>query len=466
MYTVHLNSFAEWRAYARQLNASNTSPNAIMWVDGQALQLNLLADNKSLPNLTGIEKPLRIPRRFLELAQSVACHRSPGKWHLLYSLLWRLSHKEPNLLEISSDPLVNQLFLMEKSVRRDCHKMKAFVRFRKIEVENVTHYMAWHQPDHIIIKLVATFFKKRFNVLNWTIMTPDGTASWDGENIHFSEGIARKPLMENDEYENLWRTYYRSIFNPARIKIKAMKKEMPVRYWHNLPEATIIYTLLQEAPQQMLTMLQQQEKLKEFPPITLPKDLSISSLQHTAATCQSCPLYRDATQTVFGKGPEQANLFIIGEQPGDQEDKLGVPFVGPAGKFLYTLLEAAGIVPENSYITNAVKHFKFKLEHNRRIHASPNVKEIVACKPWLEAEIAVIKPKVILCLGLTAARSLINKGYSMKEQRGKWITLDSGQLVMVTYHPAAILRVKNDFQQAMKEAMLADIKMVASYLNQ
>lgn len=457
MISVQVTHFDEWRTTARALLTQQVAPELVHWQDALYHQGELFSNDNafSMPD-SGSQSAasFNVSRDFLTLARVVSCYRSLTRWGLLYSLLWRITHGEPHLLKVSSDPLVHQLFALFKAVKRDAHKMKAFVRFCKLEdTEDTTQYLAWYKPDHLIVRLVAPFFQRRFEVMNWTIVTPDETVHWNGETLQFSAGqvLTTNPT---DELQTLWQTYYRSIFNPARIKLSAMKREMPVRFWHNLPETEVMNTLLQEAPQRVQTMIDTQEGLSSSAADFLPQDrTSLPSLAAKAEQCQGCPLYRKATQTVFGQGNPNAPLMLVGEQPGDQEDLAGKPFVGPAGRLLRTLLEQLGIDEQAIYFTNAVKHFKYTLTHQHRLHRAPSIREINACKPWLQAEVALVKPQVILCLGLSAAKALINPAFHIKKERGQLVRQHT-YLIGASYHPSAILRAPNPTVKAELTACL------------
>jgi uracil-DNA glycosylase family protein len=172
----------------------------------------------------------------------------------------------------------------------------------------------------------------------------------------------------------------------------------------------------------------------------LPAQLSMAQLRESAAGCTGCDLYKCATQTVFGEGAGRASIMLVGEQPGDQEDLAGRPFVGPAGKILDKALAEAGIVRRDLYVTNAVKHFKWEPQGKRRKHKKPSATEIAACRPWLEAEIAVVKPRVIICLGATAAQAAFGKAVRLNELRGRPWSTSIAPIVFVTVHPSAVLR--------------------------
>jgi DNA polymerase len=176
----------------------------------------------------------------------------------------------------------------------------------------------------------------------------------------------------------------------------------------------------------------------------LPEDPTIASVREVAAGCKACDLYKRGTQTVFGEGPSRAEIMMVGEQPGDAEDIAGHPFVGPAGRLLDRALEEAGIDRSRVYVTNVVKHFKWEPRGKRRIHAKPNAAEIGACRPWLETEIALVKPRVLVCLGATAAQALLGKAFKVSRQRGEFVPSSLAPLVTATVHPSSILRAPDD----------------------
>ena len=191
----------------------------------------------------------------------------------------------------------------------------------------------------------------------------------------------------------------------------------------------------------------------------LPTHLDLKALAEAARGCTACDLYRGATQTVFGEGPRKAKIILIGEQPGDREDLAGHPFVGPAGLLLDESLRAAGIERKEVYITNVVKHFKFTLRGKRRLHQKPNSREIHACRPWLEAELAVIKPKALVCLGATPAQALMGREFRITLHRGEIIATDYCARTLATWHPAAILRMPDkDRRQEMRDQLVDDLR--------
>jgi uracil-DNA glycosylase len=197
----------------------------------------------------------------------------------------------------------------------------------------------------------------------------------------------------------------------------------------------------------------------------IPKNATLKELKQAAAGCRACPLWERGTQTVFGDGLPTARLILVGEQPGDQEDKQGLPFVGPAGRILDRALEAAGIARSDAYVTNVVKHFKWEAQGKRRLHTKPNSREIGACLPWLDAEIDLIRPKVLVALGSTAAQALFGKDVLVTRDHGRLITSLRAPFAMATTHPSAILRAPQEEQRhAAMELFIEDLKQVAKLL--
>jgi uracil-DNA glycosylase len=249
----------------------------------------------------------------------------------------------------------------------------------------------------------------------------------------------------------------RFVFKPARAKVKAMKAEMPVRHWATLSEAQIIPELLAKADERVLEMAKMQ-KMSAAPFVPATHDLK--ALRAAAPTCRGCDLYERATQVVFGDGPPDSKVVMVGEQPGDEEDQKGHPFVGPSGRLLSKAMHEAGLDREKIYVTNAVKHFKFVERGKRRIHSKPSGIEIAACRPWLEAELDSIKPELVVCLGATAAQSLMGREFRITADRGKFFRHRWAKELVATVHPSAILRVPERYEEEY-ELVLRDLRKIA-----
>ncbi|WP_313616596.1 UdgX family uracil-DNA binding protein, partial [Agrobacterium sp.] len=367
------------------------------------------------------------------------------------------------LLQFKSDPDVVRVRAMEKSVRRDSHKMTAFVRFKEMPLpEGVAgrrRFIAWFEPDHFIVERKADFFQRRFTDMDWLIATPKGSARWDGETLQTSRDAAEKPDL-SDETDELWRTYYANIFNPARLKIKAMTAEMPKKYWKNLPEADLIPELILGAEARVLEMAAKaatepqlfhhriQAMAENRPAPALPDADTLEGLRHGAKTCTLCPLHCAATQTVFGEGPDHADVMIVGEQPGDQEDLAGRPFIGPAGKVFDTVLAETGLSRRDLYVTNAVKHFKYEPRGKSRIHKPPNVNEIEHCRWWLTREIDLVQPRLIVAMGASAVFALTGIKGKISDLRGKTMPMQEDRMLFVTVHPSYLLRIPDEGKRA------------------
>ena len=458
MQTSCVENFDQWRQEARRLIESEVRPSDVNWqTDREQLSLFATEFARGESRL----KAFSVPRNFLDLAETVACHRNPNRWALLYRTLWRILNQQRELMEITTDNDVYQLTRMQKAVSRDVHKMKAFVRFRRVS-EGPESFVAWHRPDHRIVRLAAPFFARRFKGMNWSIFTPDESAAWDQTELRYGPGVPANEVSSADGLEELWKAYYASIFNPARVKVAMMKREMPTRHWPTLPEAELIPELLRQAPARVDQMIETQEGFGETAAHYLPAERSLPSLAAAATRCAACDLCHTATQVAFGEGPATAKMFLIGEQPGDQEDIEGKPFAGPAGKLLDECLEVAGIDRSSIYVTNVVKHFKFTERGKRRLHKKPNSREIFACRPWLEAELAAVKPAVIVCLGATPAQALLGRDFRTTQSRGKLLQSDWCKQTLATWHPAAILRMPDEVRRhQMRQELVDDLKLAA-----
>lgn len=485
MTTVRVDSFETWRAAARQLLAEHVAPDVVLWTDGQSSSPTLPLESaprlqaqpqlpsaasasaaRSRPSQHPGSSAFRVPRRFISLASDVALHRDADKWALLYRVLWRLSEEGSTLLDDAADADVHRLGQLAAAVRRDDHKMRAFVRFTPVDEDGITRSVAFYRPDHHIVKRVAPFFADRFATMHWSILTPELSVHWDGQQLEYSAGIDAAPpsaIADSSDsadadgtasIETLWRTYYASMFNPARANLKATLREMPLRRWAGLPEAEAIPQLLATAHEKTIALPSgQDDGARPFVPST-----SELTVMHDAATlCRGCALHARATQVVFGEGPRDARLMLVGEQPGDAEDRRGQPFVGPAGDVLDRALAAAGIERETVYVTNAVKHFSFEERGKRRIHKTPRASDVRACRPWLEAEIQALRPHCIVCLGATAATSLLGPQARVNALRGRPITNTAwAGTVFVTVHPSAVLRA--DDSEAYFDMLVSDLQ--------
>ncbi len=439
--------FDGWRDQCRGLLRLGARPADIVWQVGEQ-KTDLFAS----PDISIEGSTIGVPKGFAELARTVICHSDPERFGLLYQLLIDLKARRSHMGD-QTDPLLRKLEMMAKTVRRDIHKMRAFVRFRRVEQDGAEHFIAWFEPEHHIVRTNAAFFVRRFAGMQWSILTPQLSIHWDKNTLQEGPAARKEDAPSADIIEDQWKTYYGSIFNPARLKVKAMLKEMPKKYWHNMPETALVSELIQSARNREVAMVEREIKPQAID--------TLASLHAEAARCRRCPLYGPATQLVFGEGLKNAKLMFVGEQPGDQEDMAGRPFVGPAGQLFNAALAEAGVDRAKAYVTNAVKHFKFKPQGKRRIHDKPNVGEINHCRWWLKREIDLVQPELIVALGATAARSLTGKNIPITANRSQIFESLEGVPVLVTIHPSFLLRLPDaEAAELERKKFVADLVSV------
>ena len=467
----HETDFDGWRQAARALVLGGIKPEDVTWsVSGDE---ELFGSIATAVQPQASSETFSVSARFVELARIAILHRDRERFALLYRLLWRL-RCDHDLLEVATDRDVIGVSAMAKAVRRDEHKMHAFVRFREIGREREARYVAWFEPEHHIVELAAPFFARRFADMPWSILTPDFCAHWDGFTISFTPGVSKAEAPTSDRLEEMWRRYYATIFNPARLKVKAMSAEMPKKYWRNLPEASMIKPLIEGAARATDAMIakaaSEPHKAQRRPEEPMKRKAvastdQLETLREEAAACRACPLWKDATQTVFGEGPPHAPIMLVGEQPGDKEDLAGKPFVGPAGQMLDRALIEAGIDRNKVYVTNAVKHFKFVPRGKIRLHQKPSTSEIKACRQWYERERAAIQPLLVVAMGATAAQGVLGKTTPINKNRGHLIDLDQATKALVTVHPSYLLRLPDAEAKAREyERFVDDLRMAAALL--
>ncbi|MBS0294804.1 MAG: UdgX family uracil-DNA binding protein [Proteobacteria bacterium] len=465
--------FAGWRTAARALRLNGVAPDQVAWTVGR--EAELYADAEPLPQAPETAA-FAAPRAFLALAEALSMHRAPERFALAYRLLWRLAG-QPNLLSLITDPEVERANRMAREVERAAYRMKQYVRFRKVADEaGGEAYIAWIEPEHRALARAAPFFVDRFANMAWAILTPDQTVRWRDGALEFGPGAPREAAPKDDELEAMWRTYFASTFNPARLKVKAMTTQMPKRLWRNLPEAELIPSMIAQAARRSDAMVANppseparrtaraiQRKVRDAPYDDGYRPNSTQEVWAAVDACRRCELWRNATQGVAGEGPARAALMLVGEQPGDQEDLAGKPFVGPAGQLLNRALEEAGVPRDLTYVTNAVKHFKFEPRGKRRIHAKPNAGEIRACRWWLDSERRLVKPKVIVALGATAGQAVFGHAVSVMKDRGAPESLGDGATGLLTVHPSYMLRIPDEADKARAYALFVqDLKQAWS----
>jgi uracil-DNA glycosylase len=432
----HETDFDGWRRAARALVLNDMPPSEVAWRVRDTCEATATAPEAP-------QDTFSVPAKFVELAKLVIAHRNPDRFALLYRLLWRLYHHY-DLLMAASDPDVAAASAMADAVQRDIKNMEAQLRFREFGREQKAHYVAAFMPEHHIVAAAAPFFASRYADMPWSILTPDACAHWDGHAVTITPGISEMP--DASRLEETWRRYCADIFNPARLKT-ASAPTAAINSG-NQPSSQAIDP--REPPMTRKTVATE----------------SLSTLRAEAASCQACPLWKDATQIVFGEGAARARLMLVGEQPGDKEDLAGKPFVGPAGNMLDRALAEAGIIREKVYVTNAVKHFKFWARGKIRLHQKPSTPEIRACRPWYERELAAIQPDLVVAMGATAAQCVFGKIMPVNKNRGRLITLDHTTQAMVTVHPSYLLRLPDEEAKAREyQRFVDDLRLAAKLLS-
>ena len=440
--------FEGFRRACRVLWAEQIAPEHVSWHSADDAEGDLFeADAERVAPATAPASsvpPVNAPAAFMPLAESVVLHADAGRFGLLYRLLWRLQ-TEPALRRDALDADWVRADEMAQAVRRDIHKMKALVRFRSIadDGEGRPLHVAWFEPEHHVVEATAPFFARRFAALRWVILTPERSVRWDGTRLAFGPGGRRDQAPPADAGEALWLAYYRSIFKPARLK----------------GSMTMIAKEPTEPAQRRPTEPHPAPGHAETPGGDAPRTLP--ALRAALERCRECPIGEHATQAVPGEGLKHAALMFVGEQPGDQEDLQGRPFVGPAGQLFARALEELGVPREKVYVTNAVKHFKFELRGKRRIHKTPAQQEAAACLHWLESEIELVDPEALVALGATAARQLMGSPVAVTRERGQWLHRRDGRRVLITLHPSALLRMEPADKAAAYAAWVADLRHAA-----
>jgi DNA polymerase len=418
-----------WRTAARALVLADVQPDDVHW----SARANHGEDTE-LPERSG---SFSVSRGLVALASLAIQAREPTRFDLLYRLLWRANAGER--VQRATDPETRRAQGLALAVRAEAHRMRTLVRFLPVPEGGRTRYLGWYEPAHYVLEATTQLMGRRFPETVFSILTPDGGAHWDGTTLRFSAGVGRRAVHDDASLQSWWQAHHAGLLEDARIGT-------------SVPEAEA----LDEAPRP--------PDRPALGPVVLPlhSDAGLVEATEEAADCHRCPLFEAATQTVFGEGPAHARVLFVGEQPGDQEDIIGRPFVGPAGQMMDRAMEEAGIDRRSVYITNAVKHFKFTPRGKRRIHQTPEAPEIQACRFWLDVERVRLRPKLVVAMGGTAARALLGRAVTITRERGRVIELPDGQAAFVTVHPSFLLRVPDEDAKAREyRAFVADLRRVA-----
>ncbi len=415
--------FAGWRAAARALAIAGVRPEEVRWrVDAHARPVD------HAPAAGGFS----VPRALVALAGLAIQARDPARFDLLYRLIWR-AQAGSLVLDESDDEEVLSAHRLAYAVRSEAHRMRAQLRYLAIDGRHV----GWYRPAHHVLEADAQLLFRRFPRAV-SILTPEGSAHWDDDGLRFGPGADVAAVPDDEALAAYWRAYADQLLAAARPGT-------------SVPEA---------------------EELAEdpWPPDRAPvgpvvmsvgADPGVEQAAHEASDCHRCPLFAPATQTVFGEGPAGARVMFVGEQPGDQEDVIGRPFVGPAGQLFDRAMLEAGLDRRAMYVTNAVKHFKFTQRGKRRLHQSPEASEVKACGFWLDVERVRLQPRLIVALGATAARALLGRAVTISRERGRPIRLSDTEIGFVTVHPSFLLRVPDDAAKRREyQAFVEDLRKI------
>ncbi len=409
-----------WRQATRDLVLAGVPPSEVTWSVGGP------ASDPPAGNGT-----FAVSRALVSLASLAIQARDQDRFGLLYGLVWRANAGD-NPLAYDDDPDLSLARRLAFAVRAEAHRMRTHVRFLPAE----DRLLGWYAPAHFVLEANAQLLARRFPATMFSLITPDGSAHWDGKLLRFGTGL-RQP-EDDDTLLAWWNAHGAAVLDDGTVGT-------------SVPEAED----LDEAPRPL-----------DRPGIAsvvlaLDTDPGLRTAMRQSVTCHRCPLHEPATQTVFGEGPAGARAMFIGEQPGDQEDIIGRPFVGPAGQLLDRAMEEAGIDRRTIYITNAVKHFKFTPRGSRRIHQSPSPEEIQICRFWLDVERVQLRPKLLVLMGASGARALLGRPVAVTRERGRPFRLEDGQLAFITVHPSYLLRIPDEAGKAREyQAFVRDLVTV------
>ncbi|WP_250534997.1 UdgX family uracil-DNA binding protein [Caballeronia sp. AZ10_KS36] len=458
-------SFAAWRTVARSLVMEGVPPEDVLWRESSASATVFgTVGSPCGPANPNAPKPVKIAREFLAMLETAACYRAPDRWPFLYRVLWRWTQGD-RAVASPEDEDGQRLLRMIEIVEAEETRMRKTLRFRHRDSSlGPPEFISWCEPVHDLLEHAAMYFATRMGSATWMIATPHGAAFWDGAllRVDRTSEPEEKPMdfgvgpdamsgeaVSGDAIEALWLAYYESTFTPAQENAAEMASHMPVRYWKNSDNKRADPALIARADPYTR---------RDRHPCNVPADMEVAlntdleplngtSLKEPPSldACKRCSLWRNATQAVPGAGPAGARVMLVGEQPGDHEDRAGKPFVGPAGQLLDEAIREAQLERESLYLTNAVKHFKWDAhgKDNERLHVTPSQREREACRHWLDEELTRIGPKVVVALGATALKALTGHRTALSEYLGKTIE-HKGRIVVPTYHPSYLLRLTDD----------------------
>lgn len=398
-----------WRDATRALVMAGVAPNDIAWsVNGEP---------DTLPITEG---RFAVPGALVRLTQLAIQARAPDRFVMLYDLIARA---HDGTLSLNDDPDVALARRLALAVRAEAHRMRTHLRFMPIG----GRHLGWYGPAHYVLEANALVLAQRYPSMRLSILTPDLAAHIDAGAARFGPGA--RGIDDDGALSAWWEAHGAAALDAARVETA-------------IPPAEA----LDEAPRSP-------DRPSIGPIVFNPRrDPALAEAAAEAMSCQRCGLFDQASQTVFGEGPADARVMFVGEQPGDQEDVIGRPFVGPAGQLLDQALEEAGIDRRAVYITNAVKHFKFTPRGGRRIHQPPDAAEIEVCRFWLDVETVRLRPRLIVLMGGSAARAVLGRPVTVTRERGRPFALADGTPAMITVHPSYLLRILDGQSKAREYA--------------
>ncbi|KIG03439.1 UdgX family uracil-DNA binding protein [Caballeronia concitans] len=462
-------SFAAWRTVARSLVTEGVAPEDVLWRESaaSATVFGTIAPPCG-PVDPNAPKPVKIAREFLAMLETAACYRARDRWPFLYKVLWRWTQGD-RAVASPEDADGHRLNRMIEAVQVEESKMRKTLRFRHRDASlGPPEFISWCEPVHDLLEHAAMHFATRMGSATWMIATPHGAAFWDGAllRVDRTSEPEEKPMdfgesadsmsgeaVSGDAIEALWLAYYESTFAPALENAVEMASHMPVRYWKSPPNERADPALIARAD----PYTRRDREPRNVPDdMEVPLNTDLEPLKGTSLkappsldACKRCSLWRNATQAVPGTGPDNARVMLVGEQPGDSEDREGTPFVGAAGKLLDDAIREAQLTRESLFLTNAVKHFKWDEQaqeaggDKERLLVTPSQREREACRYWLDEELTRIAPKVVVALGATALKALTGHRTALSEYLGKTIE-HKGRIVVPTYHPSYLLRLTDE----------------------
>jgi len=381
--------FESWKISAKDFISQKTSPHLIKW----GSDLSLFSEEQILTNS---KKTMSISKELASLLKSISWSSDENRWSLMYRLLYRFHFEDRNILFNAADPDVREATLMSKSIGRDIHKMHAFVRFKKTLVGDEEYFVAWHEPEHNIIRPGSEFFQRRFGDKKWSLYSSTESAHWDLSKLTFGEGMKQSDFLHVDKCDDLWKEYYSSIYNPARLNLKCMTNEMPRKYWASMPETSIINKLVAETPQRLEAMRNNTQKIAE-----VDFNWGFEELESKKKNCNACSFKcSEVHDNEFGQGPISAKVMVVSDRPLTDSQK----------SFLSREHE------ERIYFTSVIKSTT-----RSKIFGS----DISACQPWLFGQLKYIKPMVILSVGQKSSIALIGKLINAKEEKGNVYNIES-----------------------------------------